>query len=47
MNKRSSTVMGLLLGIFFFAEGPQDEDIIGKVMLKIFPTKGPRDEDII
>jgi hypothetical protein len=37
----------LLLGVFFFAEGPQDEDIIGKVMLKIFPAKGPLDEDII
>jgi hypothetical protein len=36
------------LGVFFSAEGSQDEDIIGKVMLGIFfPAEGPRDEDII
>jgi hypothetical protein len=28
MKKRSSTAKGLLLGIFFSAEGPQDEDTI-------------------
>jgi hypothetical protein len=27
MKKRSSIAKGLLLGVFFSAEGPQDEDI--------------------
>jgi hypothetical protein len=35
MKKRSSTAKGLLLGVFFSAEGPQDKDTIGKVILKI------------
>jgi hypothetical protein len=34
-----------MLGVFFSAEGPQDEDIIDKDMLRIlFPAKGPRDK---
>jgi hypothetical protein len=38
----------LLLGVFFSAKGPQDEDIVIKVMLRIFfSIEGPRDEDII
>jgi hypothetical protein len=37
-----------MLGVFFSAEGPQDEDIICKVTLRIFfPTEGPQDEDIV
>jgi hypothetical protein len=37
-----------LLGVFFSAEGPQDEDIISKVMFRIFfLAEGTRDEDII
>ena len=37
-----------LLGVFFSVEGPQDEDIISKVMLRIFfPAEGPWDEDIV
>jgi hypothetical protein len=48
MKKRSSTAKGLLLGAFFSAEGPRDEDIIIKVMLRIFFTaEGPQDKDII
>jgi hypothetical protein len=46
-EKRSSTAKGLLLGVFFSAEGPQDKGITGKVMLMILSTEGPRDEDII
>jgi hypothetical protein len=34
MKKRSSTMKGLLLGVFFSAEGPQDKGIIGKVILR-------------
>jgi hypothetical protein len=30
MKKRSSTTKGLLLGVFFSIEGPQDEYIIDK-----------------
>jgi hypothetical protein len=30
MKKQSSTAKGLLLGVFFSVEGPQDEDIICK-----------------
>jgi hypothetical protein len=33
---------GLLLGVFFSAEGPQDKDISSKLMLRIFfPAEGP------
>jgi hypothetical protein len=46
MKKRSSTAKGLLLRVFS-AEGPQDKDITGKVMLRILPVEGSRDEDII
>ena len=28
-----------MLGVFFSAEGPQDKDIIYKVMLRIFPRR--------
>jgi hypothetical protein len=41
MKKRSSTVKGLLLGVFFSAEGPQVKGIIGKVMLRILSAEGP------
>jgi hypothetical protein len=34
MKKRSSTTKGLLLGFFFSTEGPQDKNIIGKVILR-------------
>jgi hypothetical protein len=48
MKKRSSTTKGLLLGDFFSAEGPQDEDIVDKEMLRIlFPAKGPQGKDVI
>jgi hypothetical protein len=47
MKKQSSTANGLLLGVFFSAEGPQDKGITGKVMLRILSAEGPRDEDII
>ena len=47
MKKQSSNAKGLLLGVFFSAEGPQDKGITGKVMLRILPAEGPRDEDII
>jgi hypothetical protein len=37
-----------IVGVFFSAKGPQDEDIIGKEMLRIiFPAEGPQDEDVI
>jgi hypothetical protein len=37
-----------LLGVFFSAEGPQDKDIVFRVMLRIFfPAEGTRDEDIV
>jgi hypothetical protein len=38
---------GVLLGVFFSAEGPQDKGITDKVMLRMFSTKGPQDEDTI
>jgi hypothetical protein len=44
MKKRTSIVKGLLLGIFFSAEGPQDKDIASKVMLRILPAEVSRDE---
>ena len=47
MKKRSSTAKGLLLGVFFSAEGPQDKGITGKVMLRILSAECPRDEDTI
>jgi hypothetical protein len=47
MKKRSSTAKGLLLGVFFFAEGPQDKGITDKVMLRILIAKGPQDKDTI
>jgi hypothetical protein len=34
MKKRSSTAKGLLLGFFFSAEGPQDKNIIRKVIFR-------------
>jgi hypothetical protein len=39
---------GLLLGVFFFAEGSQDKDIIDKVIFRTLPlsAEGPRDEDL-
>jgi hypothetical protein len=48
MKKRPSTAKGLLLGVFSSTEGPQDEAIVCKVILRIFfPVEGPRDEDIV
>jgi hypothetical protein len=38
---------GLLLGIFFSTEGPQDKGITSKVMLRVLCAEGPRDEDTI
>jgi hypothetical protein len=36
------------LGVFLSAEGPQDDDVIDKEILRIlFPTGGPQDEDVI
>jgi hypothetical protein len=35
-KKRSSTANGLLLGVFFFVEGPQDKDTIDRMILKTF-----------
>jgi hypothetical protein len=34
MKKQSTTMKGLLLGVFFSAEGPQDKVFIGKVILR-------------
>jgi hypothetical protein len=36
-----------LLGVFLSAEGPQDKDIIGKVILKTLSAECPRDEDTV
>jgi hypothetical protein len=47
MKKRSSTANGLLLGVFFSTEGPQDNGITGKVILRILSAEGPRDEGTI
>jgi hypothetical protein len=47
MKKRSSTAKGLLLGVFFSAEGPQDEDILDKEMSRTLPAQSPQDEDVI
>jgi hypothetical protein len=42
MKKQSSTAKGLLLGVFFSVEGPQDKDIISKQCLGFFfYAKGP------
>jgi hypothetical protein len=39
---------GLLLGVFLSAEGPQDEGVIDKEMLRILsPARGSQDEDVI
>jgi hypothetical protein len=35
MKKLSSTAKGLLLGVFFSTEGPQNKDTTDKVILKI------------
>jgi hypothetical protein len=48
MKKWSSIVKGILLGVFLSAEGPQDEGVINKEMLRILlPAGGPQDEDVI
>jgi hypothetical protein len=47
MKKRSSIAKGLLLGVFFSVEGPQDKGIIGTMMLRILSVEGPQDEDIV
>jgi hypothetical protein len=45
MGKRPSTAKGLLLGVFFSAEGPQGEGIVSKrcwessSLLKVLKTK--------
>jgi hypothetical protein len=41
MKKQSSTAKGLLLGVFFSVEGPQDKNTFGKVILKfsLLPSK--------
>jgi hypothetical protein len=38
-----------VLGVFFSAEGPQDKDTIGKVILKtfFFSAEAPQDEDLV
>ena len=37
-----------MLEVFPSAEGPQDEGVIDKEMLRIlFPAKGPQDKDVI
>jgi hypothetical protein len=48
MKKRSSIAKGLLLGVFFSAEGPQNKDTIGKRGPKDFPlsAEGPQVEDL-
>jgi hypothetical protein len=48
-KKRSSTAKGLLLGVFFFAEGPQGENTFGKMIQKLAEVtfnlvSTPRDE---
>jgi hypothetical protein len=49
MKKRSSIAEGLLLGVFFSAEGPQDKDTIGKVILRTLSlsAEGPQDEGLV
>jgi hypothetical protein len=47
-EKRPSPAKGLLLGVFFSAEGPQDEDIVCKQTVRVFfSAKGSQDEDIV
>jgi hypothetical protein len=38
-----------VLGVFFSAEGPQDKDTIGKVILKtfFFSAEAPQDEGLV
>jgi hypothetical protein len=40
MKKRSSTVKGLLLGVFFSAEGRQGRNTFGKIILSAFRDRG-------
>ena len=35
------------LRVFFSAEGPQDKDIIGKVILRTLSVEGPQDKDLV
>jgi hypothetical protein len=35
MTKRSSTTKGLLLGVFFSTEGPQDKNTFGKIIQRL------------
>jgi cytochrome c oxidase assembly protein Cox11 len=54
-RKLVALVMGkyLLLVVFFSAEGPQDKDTIGKVILNLvwrflfFSVEGPQGEDLV
>jgi hypothetical protein len=50
MKKRSSTVKGLLLGVVFSAEGPQEINTFGKMIQRIVEdtfsfSLAPQDED--
>jgi hypothetical protein len=49
-KKRSSTAKGLLLGVFFSAEGPQGKNTFGKIILRLAEAilslgLSPQDED--
>jgi hypothetical protein len=48
MKKRSSTAKGLLLGVFFSAEGPQDINTFDKVTQEVRSpsAEGSQDEDL-
>jgi hypothetical protein len=35
MKKRSSTTKGILFGVFFSTEGPQDKNIFGKIIQRL------------
>jgi hypothetical protein len=48
-EKPISTAKGLLLGVFFSAEGLQDKDTIGKVILEtfFFKIEAPQDKGLV
>jgi hypothetical protein len=51
-KKRSSTANGLLLGVFFFTEGPQGKNTFGKMIQRIAEATfslglAPQDEDSV
>jgi hypothetical protein len=52
MKKRSSTTKGLLLGVFFSTEGPQDKNTFGKIIQRLAEATinfgfGSEDKDLV